>query len=209
MSGMIQRANSFVYRCANDANYTMTLMRGAVRELTGCAPEEFLDPPQKSFAAIYHPEEIDWVVAEVEKALQKRESWHLTFRMMQPNGTFRWCHEVGAGVFDANGKLMFLEGLIMDYEAKKRQETEASSRNNQIALFCRDLVSETKPILSVLRELRILAINARIEAARAGHAGAGFSVVAGEVGRIANETATRATKVSELTEDLQQLLRQG
>lgn len=209
MAGMIQRANSFVYRCANDADYTMTLMRGAVKELTGYPPEDFLNPPQKSFAAIYHPDEIDGVVRDVERALEKRESWHLTFRMLQPNGGYRWCHEVGAGVFDASGKLLFLEGLIMDYEAKKRQEADAANRNDQIALFCRDLVTETKPILSVLRELRILAINARIEAARAGHAGAGFSVVAGEVGRIANETATRASKVAELTEDLQHLLRQG
>ncbi|MBD1202580.1 MAG: hypothetical protein H9533_00465 [Rhodobacteraceae bacterium] len=114
---------------------------------------------------------------------------------------------MGGGVFDASGALQFLEGIVLDYEQRKREEALRGERNQQITEFCRNLVSETKPILSVLRELRILAINARIEAARAGQAGAGFAVVAGEVGRIANETTTRASTVSDLTEELQKLLR--
>ncbi|WP_434620071.1 methyl-accepting chemotaxis protein [Tabrizicola sp. M-4] len=209
VGSILHRTNGFVYRCRNDRDYSMLLMEGAVQELTGYPADDFLVPPQRSYAGLAHPEDAEAMFAAVDAALLRRENWTVDYRVMRPDGSTRWVHEVGGGVFDAAGELQFLEGIVLDHEARKIEESESRARNQQITLFCKDLVSETKPILSVLRELRILAINARIEAARAGQAGAGFAVVAGEVGRIANETATRATKVAELTEELQKLLRAG
>lgn len=209
VASILLRTNGFVYRCRNDRDYSMLLMDGAVRELTGYSADEFLIQPQRSYAGLAHPEDAETMFAAVDAALARHENWTVDYRLVRPDGSTRWVHEVGGGVFDAMGELQFLEGIVLDHETRKAEEREGRARNEKITLFCKDLVSETKPILSVLRELRILAINARIEAARAGQAGAGFAVVAGEVGRIANETATRATKVAELTEELQKLLRAG
>lgn len=207
IGSIVHRTNGFVYRCRNDRDYSMLLMEGAVAELTGHPSSDFLNPPQRSYAGLCHPEDADKVFAAVDAALLGRQNWTVDYRLVRPDGSARWVHEVGGGVFDPAGELLFLEGVVLDYEARKRDEAESTARNAEIAAHCRTLVSETRPILSVLRELRILAINARIEAARAGQAGAGFAVVSGEVGRIANETAVRATKVAELTEELQKLLR--
>ena len=207
IGSIVHRTNGFVYRCRNDRDYSMILMEGAVPALTGYPAEEFISTPQRSYSGLTHPEDTETVFAAVDAALEKGENWSVDYRLVRPDGTTRWVHEVGGGVVDANGTLQFLEGIVLDHEARKREEETRGARNQQITAFCRNLVSETKPILSVLRELRILAINARIEAARAGQAGAGFAVVAGEVGRIANETTTRASSVSDLTEELQKLLR--
>lgn len=207
IGSILHRTNGFVYRCRNDRDYSMLLMEGAVPELTGYPTSDFIEMPQRSYSGLTHPEDTEAVFAAVDSALERRENWSVDYRLVRPDGSARWVHEVGGGVFDASGALQFLEGIVLDHEARKREEAMRSERNQQITEFCRNLVSETKPILSVLRELRILAINARIEAARAGQAGAGFAVVAGEVGRIANETTTRASTVSDLTEELQKLLR--
>lgn len=207
IGSILHRTHGFVYRCRNDRDYSMLLMEGAVAELTGYPKDDFLTAPQRSYSGLTHPEDTESVFAAVDAALLRRENWSVDYRLVRPDGTVRWVHEVGGGVFDAAGELQFLEGIVLDHEARKNEEAQRAERNSQIAIFCRNLVSETKPILNVLRELRILAINARIEAARAGQAGAGFAVVAGEVGRIANETTTRASAVTELTEELQKLLR--
>jgi methyl-accepting chemotaxis protein len=47
-------------------------------------------------------------------------------------------------------------------------------------------------ITHIAREVNILALNARIEAARAGAAGAGFSVIAEAIGKLARDTGTAA-----------------
>ncbi|OYU19230.1 MAG: chemotaxis protein [Rhodobacteraceae bacterium PARR1] len=207
IGSIIHRTNGFLYRCRNDRNYSMLLMEGAVTELTGHPAQDFLEMPQRSYSGLCHPDDCDAVFAAVDAALERQENWTIDYRLQRPDGSCRWVHEVGGGVFDASGQLEFLEGVVLDHEARKRADDDRSIRNRQIEGRCRTLVQETKPVLRVLRELRILAINARIEAARAGRAGAGFAVVAGEVGRIADETAARAARVAELTEELQDLMR--
>lgn len=47
-------------------------------------------------------------------------------------------------------------------------------------------------ITHIAREVNILALNARIEAARAGQSGAGFSVIAEAIGKLARDTGTAA-----------------
>ena len=207
IGSIVHRTNGFVYRCRNDRDYSMLLMEGAVAELTGHPSSEFTAGPHRSYSALCHPDDCEGVFAAVDAALEKHENWTVEYRLVRPDGSTCWVHEVGGGVFDANDTLEFLEGVVLDHEARKRAEIARSLRNRQIEDHCRTLMQETKPVLRVLRELRILAINARIEAARAGHAGAGFSVVAGEVGRIAEETAARASRAADLTEELQGLLR--
>lgn len=52
-------------------------------------------------------------------------------------------------------------------------------------------------ITEISREVKILALNARIEAARAGAAGAGFAVIAGAIGQLARDTTDAADGISE------------
>lgn len=52
-------------------------------------------------------------------------------------------------------------------------------------------------ITHIAREVNILALNARIEAARAGPSGAGFSVIAEAIGKLARDTSTAAGGISQ------------
>lgn len=209
LGSIVHRANGFVYRCRNDREYSMLFMEGAVQELTGFPAADFVRVPQRSYAGLCHPDDAEAMFAAVDAALARRENWAIDYRLVRADGSAVWVHEVGGGVFDAGGALTHLEGIVLDNEERRRDEVARNNRNAQIAGYCRVFVAETKPILDVLRELRILAINARIEAARAAQAGAGFAVVAREVGRIANETSERASKFADVSEELQKLLRQG
>lgn len=74
----------------------------------------------------------------------------------------------------------------------------------------RGLVRHVSAIEEVSHATTMLALNARIEAARAGAAGQGFAVVAGEVRRLAERSATAAssvgTSIQELTDRLDLVL---
>lgn len=61
-------------------------------------------------------------------------------------------------------------------------------------------------IAKIAKQINILAINARIEAGRAGSAGAGFAVVADAINDLAKETTTASGTVTEATVDLNKLM---
>lgn len=83
----------------------------------------------------------------------------------------------------------------------------AEEQMEQLQALMQQMTGESKKIQNIVAAINgiasqtnLLAINAGIEAARAGEAGAGFSVVAAEVGSLASKTAESAKEISSLIE---------
>lgn len=101
--------------------------------------------------------------------------------------------------------------------AGRRVVHEAMSANEQVGHMYDHVVEHanelshrietTKDILKLIQDItnqtNLLALNASIEAARAGEFGAGFSVVASEIRKLAEDTKQQASKISEAMEELQ------
>lgn len=62
----------------------------------------------------------------------------------------------------------------------------------------------TKTIKDIASQTNLLALNASIEAARAGEAGSGFTVVAHEIGVLANQSAKTVSHITETVEEVYQ-----
>lgn len=203
---ILLRTNGFLYRCRNDRDYSMTFMAGAVEALTGYPPADFLGTPARSYLETIHPDDQGSVITAVDAALTNGAGWTMEYRLRRSDGADQWVQECGGGVFAADGTLLFLEGFVLDHAVGKAEELATRALQDDLADKCRLLLQDTDPVMDVLRLLRILAINARIEAARVGQAGAGFAVVAAEIGRLADETSTRSGRVAAVTHDLHMLL---
>lgn len=87
-------------------------------------------------------------------------------------------------------------------------QAEHSNRKMQEAVEAMDIINKTtyeivtiiNSIENIASQTNLLSLNASIEAARAGDAGRGFSVVANEIGQLALESANAASNTRELIE---------
>lgn len=180
--------NAFVYRCVNDKDYTMQFMEGSVRQITGHPIAEILDNTKVSYVGLTAPDDQDRVFAEVDAAIDAGRHWDVFYRLVHPDGRLTPVRERGAAVFE-NGELKYLEGLVASAEAENALITDLDHVVRETQTANTEIVELTNQIIKSLTNLKMLSINARIEAARSGEAGRGFAVVANEMKALADENS--------------------
>ncbi|MFP3924855.1 methyl-accepting chemotaxis protein [Pseudomonas sp. W5-36] len=107
----------------------------------------------------------------------------------------------GAGLNVLNASIGLMHQLSERADSS-RELIEALSQRSE------DIQRVTAVIQSIASQTNLLALNAAIEAARAGEHGRGFAVVADEVRGLAGRTATATSEVGEMVVDIQQRTRQ-
>lgn len=78
---------------------------------------------------------------------------------------------------------------------------ESNSRINEIMSVIQEIGNKTKVINDIVFQTKLLSFNASVEAARAGENGKGFSVVAEEVGNLAQMSGRAAKEITTLLEE--------
>lgn len=209
IESVASRLNGFFYRCQNDATYTMLFMTDGIEALTSYPTSEFLNNRVRTFTSIVEPKDVPSVDAAVGKGVETKSKWEIDYRLVKRDGNPIWIHESGAGVFDDKDQLLFLEGVCIDISVQKLQEGKLEQLVSRISGTSNDIVDAVQHILGELRTLKLLALNARIEAARAAEHGAGFAVVAQEMKSLADTTREEADRIRSLMETLQTLLKSG
>ncbi|HWU60469.1 MAG TPA: PAS domain-containing protein [Ensifer sp.] len=189
LTSVLGRMAGFLYRCRADENYTMLEMTNGIERIFGYPAEEIIGNRVRTFTSIMHEEDIPIMDALVGRALETRTDWTLEYRIRHRDGHLIWVTETGGGVWDEAGELLYLEGSILNIESLYQRIDEQTAGMRVTA-------SKTNEILQSLRYLKLLAVNAGIEAARAGTAGSGFAVLAAEMRALANSSEEAARAIS-------------
>lgn len=124
---MVSNFPGAVYRCENNARWTMLYLSAAVAQLTGYSAEQFMGEAALSLTDITHRDDVPVIYDKVQAALLRKEPFHMIYRLQHADGHWCWVEEVGRGVYDEQGELRFIDGFIWDI-------TDAEEARNAILL---------------------------------------------------------------------------
>ncbi len=116
---LVDNLPGFVYRCANDRNWTMQYISQGCEIITGYSPEEFINNAVISFNDIIAPEYQDYLWNKWQDVLSRKDYFEDEYEIITKTGERRWVWERGRGIYDEQGHLKFLEGFITDVTDRK------------------------------------------------------------------------------------------
>lgn len=118
---MVDNLPGAVYRCMNDASWTMSYMSDGISQISGYPASDFIDNRVRSYASIVHPEDLE-VTYSVAPQVQSRASYEVSYRILHADGHEVWVREKGRGEHDTEGNLLWLNGFIWDATEQHQME---------------------------------------------------------------------------------------
>ncbi len=132
----------------------------------------------------------------------------ITAEVMSKQKSVQIGNMIGRSVSEMSGAIREISERISSTADQAKDSEQAAKRATQFVNTLKESSANIDRVINLIQDLaeqtNLLALNATIEAARAGEAGRGFAVVASEVKSLANETG-RATKgINDSIESIQQ-----
>jgi len=174
------------------------------RKLLGFETVEEFPDVIDSWASRLHPDDSQHTLDAFIKHLNDHSGatgYDVEYRVRLKNGNYRWFRARGQTRRDKDGIPLRAVGALIDIQTLKDQEVQNNSerqRRDDAAASVREIADLVSENANIAAQIKLISLNASIEAARAGVQGRGFSVIASEIRELADRTAEITENISRL-----------
>jgi len=138
---LVENVPGVTYRCKCDEYWTMKFISQEIESLSGYSSGDFLENAIRSYASIIHPEDVAIVDQAVLEGVNNRRTYTIEYRIVHASGSIRWVYEKGQAVFDNDGNVKWLDGVILDLTESKRAEQLLRNSEQKYRLLFENMTS--------------------------------------------------------------------
>lgn len=160
---VVNNIPGITYRCAPECPWNLYFVSDEIQHITGYPPEDFIGGKVRTIAGIIHPEDLEMVTASDRVSADQR--YRLTYRMICADGRTIWIEDSGQAVYDDEGNLVWLDGVMLDITARKTLELEMQSarekaeaanaaKSNFLAIMSHELRTPLHGVIGMTSVLR-------------------------------------------------------
>jgi PAS domain S-box-containing protein len=114
LGAIIDNVPGAIYRCLPDDGWPVTFISDAIKGITGRPASDYSNRAGHLLDDIVHPADRAEVKAIVRDSVERRQSFELSYRVSRQDGQDRYVREQGQPVYDDDGELLWLAGVIID-----------------------------------------------------------------------------------------------
>ncbi|MBI4326127.1 MAG: PAS domain S-box protein [Chloroflexi bacterium] len=111
-----------VYRLRPPPDWSVEFISDVIADISGYPACDFVADQARAYSSVIHPQDQAFVRKSLMEKLALRQPYEMQYRLVRADERIRWVHEKGQGVFDREGKLLCLDGVILDITEWKQAE---------------------------------------------------------------------------------------
>ncbi len=113
-----------VYRSRLSSEDSVEFLNNQIEEISGYPASDFYQDRKRSFKSIVYPDDYECLMKTIQKGIDKKEPYRVEYRILHVDGSVRWVSERGQGIFDEDGQVLWIDGMIFDITERKNLEKE-------------------------------------------------------------------------------------
>lgn len=121
-SVLLSNLPGLAYRCNYDRDWTMQFVSEGCYELTGYLTESLVNNRDLSFNDLIVLEYREALWNKWAQILSKRQTFKFEYEITTATGERKWVLEMGQGIYNDEGEVEALEGIILDISNRKEME---------------------------------------------------------------------------------------